>query len=381
MKIAILTQPLQSNYGGLLQAFALQHVLYDKGHEAWIINFCKFEDYRVWNRLKAKLLISLMNVSRFIKRKPLIGNSDVKEEAYVNQNTSFFISKYINPITSKIYSPSQLKRVCNRKGFEGYVVGSDQVWRPSYSPYINHFFLDFCKDKDVKRLSYAASFGVENWEFSEKETIQCSALAKEFNAISVRESSGIRLCKDHLGVAAIQVLDPTMLLDKSIYEDIVRESKEPHSKGSLFCYVLDNNNFPYEAIKGIEGLLDLTAFTTMPKYEYNRSIFKEHKEECVYPPVEAWLRSFMDAKAVITDSFHGCVFSIIFNKPFVALGNEERGQARFTSLLELFGLGNRLCDKGEIRSVLLQPIDWEVVNKKLFDLRKDSLDFLGQLDN
>ena len=96
--------------------------------------------------------------------------------------------------------------------FDAFVVGSDQVWRPRYNAYIPNLFLDFTEGMSVKRIAYAASFGTDQWEFSAEQTTISSFLAKKFDIVSVREASGIQLCKQNLGVDAIQVLDPSLLL-------------------------------------------------------------------------------------------------------------------------------------------------------------------------
>jgi len=106
---------------------------------------------------------------------------------------------------------------------------------------------------------------------------------------------------------------------------------------------------------------------------------KERKgiNDCVFPPVEEWIRGFIDAEFVVTDSFHGTVFSILFNKPFVSIGNKGRGLSRFTSLLKMFKLENRLIFNSEYCNLdNLNSIDWERTNSILRDKREKSLRFL-----
>ena len=229
----------------------------------------------------------------------------------------------------------------------------------------------------MKRVAYAASFGVDKWEFTNEETKECAPLAQLFDAVSVREDSGIPLCKEHLGVEACHVLDPTMLLEREDYEALVREDGIAPRPGNLFCYVLDKSVRMEETISIIAAQTKLTPFHTMPKSGATQEAVENHIEDCIYPPVTAWLRSFMDAELVVTDSFHGCVFSIIFNKPFVVLGNESRGQARFSSLLMIFGLESRFCsDNARLTDIVNRPIDWERVNALRQSWQKKSFDFL-----
>lgn len=109
-------------------------------------------------------------------------------------------------------------------GLDAYVVGSDQVWRPAFNlgPRLGNMFLDFAGD-DVKKISYAASFGCKEWEYTEEQERMCGKLAKRFDAISVREASGVDLCKEHFGVDATLVLDPTLLLNKEDYGKVCHD--------------------------------------------------------------------------------------------------------------------------------------------------------------
>jgi exopolysaccharide biosynthesis predicted pyruvyltransferase EpsI len=179
-----------------------------------------------------------------------------------------------------------------------------------------------------------------------------------------------------LGVDAVHLLDPTLLLDKSDYITLIKNANEPPSAGNLYTYILDSTFEESDIISFIATKLHLLPFSIMPK-RFTRET-QNSVEKCVFPPVTKWLRSFMDADFVVTDSFHGCVFSIIFNKPFVAIGNESRGMARFHSLLTLVGLGDRLITSYDdlLNIDWDASIDWEKVNKRLDEKRKESIDFL-----
>jgi hypothetical protein len=367
MKIGILTQPLKTNYGGLLQAYALQKTLKDLGHEAWIID-------RDYSKLSFK-----KKVFNEIKRKIPIGGfsfqPNVKEKKIIGQHTTYFKNKYIGPRTEKFTQSSEMEKL-NLLGFEAFIVGSDQVWRPRYSPGITNFFLDFAvNEPNKKRLSYAASFGVDQWEFSEEQTKDCSKLARSFDAVSVREASGINLSQEYLGVKAIHVLDPTMLLNIKDYLNLINVEGEPESEGNLMTYVLDGTEEKEKFINDVAINLEITPFTIMQKEKLSG---KTKIDDSIFPPVTKWLGGFMDAKFVITDSFHGCAFAILFNKPFIALGNKKRGVARFTSLLKMFDLEERLIlDNFTFKkSIVENTIDWEKVNSILKREQDISLNFL-----
>ena len=370
MKIGILTQPLHNNYGGLLQCFALQTVLKRMGHEPWVIERVSWKEQSWLNSAK--------NIVKFILGKSdcLLSNRLQKD---ISRYTHSFVETNISPRTLKCYTSYSLKQECTKMDFGGYVVGSDQVWRPCYSPCITNYFLDFAKDWQVRKIAYAASFGVDEWEFSKRETAVCSDLLRLFDAVSVRESSGVELCQEYLNrFDAVHVLDPTMLLNQTDYEKLVHTANESKSSGSLFCYILDEAVEKRMLINEIAEKTGLIPFTCMPDVQPTASNIRTiGVEPCTYPSPTKWLRSFMDAKMVVTDSFHGCAFSIIFNKPFWVIGNKERGMSRFSSLLKLFALESRLINLHENIS-FSSDIDWAFVNELRQKLKMLSMDFLSK---
>ena len=374
MKIGILTQPLRTNYGGLLQNYALQQVLIRAGHEVETLD----QQDRQVGWLHAQLfrikmhLLHLLSPARY--RRPRYSPSS-KEAAIIQRNTNHFIECYIKR-TSSIHAAADFKAVAETTGYEAYVVGSDQCWRPCYNQFLSAMFLDFDRRPDIKRVAYAASFGTDRWELTPAQTQMAAPLARKFDAVTVREDSGVGLCKDHLGVEAVHVLDPTMLLTKEDYIRLIEQEKEPKSAGTLFNYILDPDAKKTAFIQKVAAQHGLTPFQVLPKYQTEtrtKEDIKQRIEDCVFPGVTAWLRAFMDAEMTIVDSFHGMVFSILFNKPFWVIGNAHRGMSRFTSLLKVLGLEDRLLDADLLDGAdLTNPIDWDVVNAILEERRKES---------
>lgn len=360
MKIGIITQALHTNYGGLLQNYALQQVLKKLGHEVITLDQT---DAPV-----SRLIIVASYVKTFILRliRKGVGRKyyfelDEKKKAYIGKHTQYFTDKYINH-TRPMYKTEDFRNFCINNKIDVLMVGSDQVWRPYYNHNIYRSFFDFAEGFEIKRYAYAASFGVDSWEFTEEQTIRCKKLLEKFDAISVREHSGVDLCEIYFGRKAEFVLDPTMLLEKEDYEELVYTENEPMSSGDLFTYILDESEEKANIIEKISESLDLVPFKVMPKYRANRQTIKQI-DDCVFPPVTRWLRAFMDAKFVVCDSFHGAVFSIIFNKPFLVIGNKKRGICRFTSLLKLYNLEDRLITGVENDlSVIEKRIAWDSVN-------------------
>lgn len=367
MKICILTQPLQTNYGGLLQNYALQTVLRRMGHEVWT------EDRKENN-----------NFFKFIKRNikpilwPLIQKSyfpTFKEKKIIAQHTNEFINKYIR-VTFPVQSTN--KTILNDYAFDAYIVGSDQVWRPMYSYGLYNYFLDFTIGKNVKRIAYAASFGTDQWELNPMQTLICAQLVKNFNAVSVREDSGIELCKKYLGVDAVQVLDPTLLLDKSEYLKIIQNDNisNKHYEG-VMTYFLDDSKIKQDILQSVCNSLSLNSYSVMPEAQFS-NVGRKGIAKCIYPSVADWLQGFVDADFVVTDSFHGTVFSIIFNKPFISIANIERGATRFSSLLKIFGLEDRLISSHkDFNDSLLKEIDFTKINTLYKNQREASIHFLS----
>lgn len=379
MKIAILTLPLHTNYGGILQAYALQHVLERIGHRSFVIQKTRYDldapvpsilDYII--RIVKKYILRKKCVVRPNKLQRINAEKRIKIEEITRKNTWPFIQKYIN--IREIDGFCQLRE----NEVDAIIVGSDQIWRPlyicdtlccSHSP---HAFLNFAKDWNIKRISYAASFGVDYWEFNDKDTNIIKNLIKQFDAVSVREKSGIELCKKYLDFqGAVEMIDPTLLLTSSDYLKLMKETSI--SEGNLHCYILDDTDDKRDIIKQIVSETKLVPFYTNSKTDDWRYPI----EDRIQPPLEKWLRGFYDAELVVTDSFHACVFSIIFRKQFIVIANKGRGFARIESLLNLFGIEDRLINVSETHRITqIKKIDYELVHKKLEFLREKAFNFL-----
>lgn len=315
-KITILTQHLLCNYGGFLQNFALQQILGKMGYDVVTIDYLRtMNSSPLWRCVlswcKTLLLCFLGKHRKFIQYSSRGERKEWAED---------FVKKWIKT-TPKCYKykPELLK------DSDAVIVGSDQVWRPKYNHKIEDLFLQFAEKLPIKRIAYAASFGVDEWEFPPEKTRICSMLVKKFDAISVREESGLSLCKEHLGVDATWVLDPTFLLTKDDYLAVCKNIPKIKEK-ILVAYVLDLNPSIREECELMAKELNL--YLRLVQASSNASL-----------TVPEWLAMFRDASYVVTDSFHGTVFSIIFGKEFKCLYNQDRGAARFESLLKLYNSG------------------------------------------
>lgn len=322
MKIGIITLPLHYNYGGILQAYALQTIIERMGHSATIV-----EKEWVKYNLNVSTIFRLFKryIKKYIFRKSvqIFAEKDFSQKLpIIAQNIIPFIKNNIKLV--KIRSYSSLKE----KSYDGYVVGSDQVWRPSYNKDIDSAFLSFTKEWNVIRLSYAASFGTSTWNYTHYQTYKFRKLLSLFSGIGVRENDAILLCKNYFLKEAVLTLDPTLLLNKDDYTKLI--DSEPYSETNfLLNYILDNNCQIKELISIISKKKRLKSIKVNSNAENSNVMI----EDRIQPSVESWLKAFRDTNMIITDSFHACVFAIIFNKPFVAIVNRSRGASRFESLL------------------------------------------------
>lgn len=369
MRIGILTLPLNTNYGGILQAYALQTVLERMGHEVHVIE-----------KNRRPLSIPIQNmpfcygkriVKNIIGRKfPIFYEQKYnREQPIIRQNTDKFIKKYIHIAEYDDFSDIK------ESEYDAIVVGSDQVWRPKYFGLnqIENAYLKFAEGWNIKRIAYAASFGTDEWEYTPKQTEECGRLLRMFDVVSVREDSAVNLCKKHFGVEAQHVLDPTMLLNREDYIKLFEAVDTPKSKGNLLCYILDETEEKKALIKRIADEKGLIPFNVKSQSDDINSPLSER----VQPPLEQWLRGFYDAEFVVTDSFHACVFSILFNKPFIVHVNFGRGVTRFVSLLNLFGLTDRIVNSlTDLKQ--LEAINYEIVYAKWKDIKQNSYNFLKE---
>ena len=162
-----------------------------------------------------------------------------------------------------------------------------------------------------------------------------------------------------------------MLLNRDYYIKLFEELGNPQSDGTLLDYILDRDDNKVALIQQIAVKTNNKPFRLNSRVEdYSAPL-----EERVQPPVERWLRGFYDAKFVVTDSFHACVFSILFRKPFVVVANKERGISRIESLLDYFGLMNRIVNNAS-EALNLSDIDYDAVYEKLENTRVESMVFL-----
>lgn len=369
-----MTQPLGKNYGGIMQAWALQQVLKSEGHEVVTID----RQYEPEGGLYHLARLGYRSLKKAIgKRKAPVNLERYFPEIF--QHTNAFVQQHLS-MSEPLDSTEKLKAHFDREKYDVVIVGSDQTWRPMYSPNIGNFFLDFLGDKTIKRVAYASSFGVDEWEFTEEQTRYCAPLAQKFDAISVREDSGVPLCKKYLGVDAMHVLDPTLLLERSAYEALFA-GKDIQKKNGICTYILDDAPWKKQVLDYVQKQIMLPCYKNN-SHRKDLSEFTLNKiDDYRLPSVESWIKGFADAEFVITDSFHGTVFSIIFNKPFICLLNKDRGVSRFYSLSNIFLIKNSFLDcycDSDINNFFMEDKNYFEMSNNFHKLKFESENFLSK---
>jgi hypothetical protein len=339
MKIGIITFHWAINCGAILQAYALQTYLSRMGHEVKIINYIPINTI--------DCLINSFRTKRVWRIPGNIFECLKKSSVYLNEyQFEKFRKKYLN--LSNLYTSNKILK-SNPPHYDVYICGSDQIWNPSLTMSGERsYFLDF-GGSDIKRIAYAASFGCKSWKFSR-------SLLANFNAISVRENSGRRIVKE-MGINDVCVMpDPTLLLEAKDYYKFVSSVE----KGFVFFYILHQDQKVIERVKNY--------------IEQSNKIVESKNVG-----IEEWLTLIKGSDIVITNSFHGMVFSIIFNKPFIVVLVEKSGMNdRVFTLLERLGLEDRVIEyynEEKIEDIMKREIDWERVEKEIDCMRKEALNF------
>lgn len=366
MKIGILTLPFNNNYGGFIQAYALMTVLKREGHDVELI-------YRRHNKLSIikKTKITIKNVIKILIGRKVGRIIPNREKDFLQRGHLMhaFVDKYICPKSKPLYSTDELSLYVQGR-YDAVIVGSDQVWRPDYVPNVEDYYLSFLHDPKVCKIAYAASFGSDNPHYTDRERDICGKALMNFNLVTVRESSGVDVIKrmGWIDIEPIVVLDPTMLLKKEDYDQLLPK-KQSLSRGKIFCYVLDDYDNVRKIIKQTSNILQKELYYIIDTKRWKNVDY-------IMPSIEDWLCGIRDSDFVVTDSFHGMVFSILFNKPFIVCVNKERGVARFLDLLTMLNLQERIIDEENIMDIIGQPIEWELVNAKVKEISTESYTLL-----
>ena len=354
MKVEIITCHDVYNVGAGLQAYALQTYLTDAGHDVEIIDYKPdylSRHYRLdyvanpkYDRPVIRQLYLLAKLWGRLRAK----NSDKKKQF------DAFRSEKLRLSGQQYHSNEDLRKNC--PAADVYIAGSDQIWNPLFDNGKDPaFFLDFVKKG--KRISYAASFAVD--ELPDDVKRQDQAWLSDFNAVSVREKSGVKIL-DKMGISAVQTCDPVFLLDTGNWNSLMQ-----NMQSSRYAYIYDFDG---------SNLIDQVLAEIKP--DRIVSYFNNHQAD-VHKTCgpEQFLGYLFNAETVISNSFHATAFSLIFHKEFYVVGRKEAINTRMIDLLETVGLRDRyITDVRQIKDV--KPIDWQQVDRKLQDSIASSKVFL-----
>ena len=290
-----------------------------------------------------------------------------------------FMNKYANVSDSYPYfEQGKYNNLCDK-----FVVGSDQVWTPHAIRLTGYrFFLDFVSD-DKTKVAYAPSFGQDSFHALPETKSIVSYLLSRFDAVSVRENTGLDVCKREFNIDADQMIDPIFLNKREFYDEIASYSGKNESEPYMLSYILDPDDDKRKTLLTASKKRGLKLINLLDgRYNTFDANNKKLNLPNTYPDVneEEWVKLFRDAEFVITDSHHGFAMAVIFNKPVICIMNRERGGTRFTSLLGWLGMLDRLVDKTENindKAYLLDDnYDYTPVNAIIDEKRRESLEWL-----
>lgn len=345
--VGIVGMWMTCNYGALLTTFALYRLLESMNQDPILIDHSP-----------------MMQVARFAE-----------------QDNRF--RRFVRACGMKTTPPLGHAQALNRLNNEidTFLVASDQVWRHEYTASCGYYyFLDFARG-DKRKIAFGSSFGSEQDTSPEEFRSMAACCLQRFDAVAVREANAVDILQERYGINAQTVLDPVFLCDKNLYDQLIARSKQQEDEEFILSYMLDPTDFKRQIllrtaqreqaklVNMVDAQLDFKANKT--KLDLENTIDDLSLED--------WLYYVSRCRLLITDSFHGACFAIIFNKPFICIANRERGLPRFTSLLEQTGLMSQLIfpsDRVDMVDTIPRDIDYAKVNLLLEQARRHSCDWL-----
>ena len=373
MNVGILTFHFSDNYGAALQAYALRRWLLEQGHSA------RFIDYRPAHiehggrlslptspaRIKANLKVVYLAAASFMQQH--FGHAGQKEKF------DGFRQEFLG-LPGSAHALEGRDWLADARACDLIVAGSDQIWNPSqHHGFDANYFLDFARDFPARRIAYAASFGKDR--ISASEAAQLPALLRPFDAVSVRETSGATLVERATGRKPANVPDPTLLHVN--YEALTDRAPADGQEPYVFCYALRSADNIRPTAEQVARQLGCPI----------RSPHNPHRRwseigQTVYPDPAEWVALVKNASFVVTNSFHGTVFALLFHKPFIVAGltgEKASANARAINLLRAVGLESRFTPgytAPNVSARMAREIDWAAVDQRLAELRHAGQSFL-----
>lgn len=355
MKVGIITFHRAINYGAVLQTYALQAALDQLDIASEVIDYrCPkieetYREYRSKEALRHGRPLLYLQYNR------------------KNEKFSRFFSEHIRFSGHCYQNHEELLAAENR--YDAFLTGSDQVWNPFCTDSDTAFLLDFVHTAR-KKNSYAASFGVgelpETWKARARE------LLKDFNKISVRERQGEKMIEDLLGRKVSAHVDPVLLLGQ---EEWGRIAAFPKERDYIFVYLMERSGTIDRFVE------DLSRRTGCGVIYFNTGLRRPvHAKYIRTGSPEEFVGYLVNARYVVTNSFHGTAFSILFHKAFFTelLQPLKSKDSRLENILELFQLRDRQIVNGHCEAAE-KAIDYEQVDRILKLEREKSMDYLREV--
>lgn len=350
MKIGIITFHWATNYGAILQSYALQTYLIKCGHEVVIIDYKpKKYDPSIYKIFTSRRLLNLRQSINNLEKEKMLAK---------------FRSQYLR-LTKRYYSIEELKT--KPPQCDVYISGSDQVLNPSFTQYgerrkspASSYYLDF-GDSSIKRIGYAVSFGCA--KYPEKAKQIAEPLLSNFDIIGVREKSGIDILKEMQYTNSCLVPDPTLLLEKNDFNQLLQNY--PQEQIECFIYMLRNRRIAVKRLR--QFFPDSIIADTDAEYS-----------------IESWISNIKNSEIVVTNSFHGVVFCLHYHVPFIVMLETKAMTGmndRFYTLLNSMKLTNRIIEESKhnhIQNLKQLKIDWSIVDRELDIIKKRGVDFLNE---
>lgn len=377
MKIGVVTfWDSNDNYGQILQYYALQTYLQSIGHSPFLIRYLPSQQSAYKQKKSFIKQFSKIFKSEYIKyfiRKAYNRLYHPFVNRYIlnhNQDRGFsdFKKKYL--ISSKIYSATELK--ANPPIADAYICGSDQIWSGAGNDDI--YFLNF-GTPDTRRISISASFGREYKSLGEEEKQRLIPLLQKFGHITIREQAGVDICHKLGREDAALICDPTILNDPKVYQQSLKLSYQPND--DIFIYYLGHKT----TISDRKIVSYFKSQKADVRYVAAQGIVNQIPK--IFPRIEDWLAEIYNAKFVVTNSFHGTVFSILFKKDFATTAlQSDNANTRIYTLLQKFGLENRICKSiSDLEVAYKTKIDYSVISPIVENFRMDGQKLISEILN
>lgn len=369
-KVALMTWYDNENYGTALQAFSLQSIINNYAECEIVPYKSKHPGYGmkdIVNPVLRKNLFWKIYERTFLKTQSKLFFSPEQERRKKMLN---FFGKKLKIAENMDFC--DLTQYVNRR-YAAVVCGSDQIWNPTR--YDRHFFLDYVSD-EIPKIAYAPSFGVS--QFSDKTICnEMKELLSRFDFLSVREKAGQQIIFDLLQKKVPVCLDPTLLQSEKFWDRLADESNIVLPEKYVYSYLLGRNKKHFKASKTIAQTLGLKLI----QQPYNVSDYMNNCE--LVPPSgpAEFLNAIRNSEFVCTDSFHGAIFAIIFEKPFVVFRrfkntNSGSQNSRIETLLQIVGLERRLELNASSTKKELINISFEQCRNNLNVVQRESIDYL-----